>query len=87
MKSWLFLSIIFSLTAIHATEPQQANTLHYPEILFTYNWQSTIMDIAGSIYYGTEVTNAHKAVLKLKLHQLKTAWEKNAPLLKNGRYL
>lgn len=57
-----------------------ANQLFVPEITFTYNWASHIMDFIGGLYFRIAVTLEQQRQLQQQLPDFIAAWDKNAPI-------
>lgn len=56
--------------------------LHFPKLIFTYDWRSHIMDAIGScVMWNNPPLLTLKKELNNELPHLKAAWEYEAPLL------
>lgn len=63
----------------------QSNTIgqmtqYYPEIKFSYDWRSCIMDTIAGFYYGNVVTDEMQKQLEKQLPILIAAWRKDAQI-------
>lgn len=58
----------------------ECSQFNYPEITFTYNWASRIIDTIGGFYFGAKVTAERREQLQKQLPDFVAAWKQNASL-------
>ncbi len=55
--------------------------IQYPELTFTYDWRSRIIDVVGGLIFHNKIHAQHRDQLETLLPHLRKTWKHNCPML------